>query len=162
MTTRALHHSPRKFSAFDLPAGFERVAFTIEVRGETNGCVLLTADAWGPWREMEFVLAAGGGTSRTVYIRDGKADRLPGPWSQSHLRLCGDRAVAALFTAFFRGEMALGWVADWIEEEPDDRVKGARLPWIEAHRLDPDPLTHFLTLMRCYRDKRKAKGRRER
>ncbi len=154
----SLDSLPRTFTAFDPPAGFERVKYRLDITGMPNGVVELSSKATGPWREKEFVLPrAPGVTSRTVYIRDGKADRLPGPSSSAALWLCGDRDAGRLFKSFFAGAMTLGMIADWIEDDIADRVKDVREHWLAQHRLHADQVYHFLTLMRCYRDKRKAK-----
>lgn len=57
-----------------------------------------------------------------------------------------------------RSETSLAIIADWIEDDMDDRVKDVRRHWISAHRLHEDDVYHFLTLMRCYRDGRKNKS----
>lgn len=150
----ALNRLPRQFSAFDLPPGFERVRYTLEVRGRVNGIVVLTSDATGPWREKPPLYQSG---RRIVGVTNGRDDRLPGPMSQAELHLTGDGEAGAMFASFFDGDCTLGIVADWIEDDVYDRVKLARAHMVEAHRLHPDTVTHFLLLMRCYRDRRRSK-----
>lgn len=150
----ALDSLPRMFLAFELPAGFERVTFTLEVRGKPNGCVVLKAKAEGPWREKTPSQLNG----RNHYeIVNGLGATHSGPYSEAFMTLCGDLDAGRLFKAFFAGETTLSIVADWIEDDITDRVKSVEQHWIEAHRLNADPVYHFLTLMRCYRDRRKAK-----
>lgn len=148
--------NPRSFSAFALPVGFERVAFNLNVRGLRTGVVVLTSDATGPWKEKPDTVTEFG--QRIVWVENGQPARLPGPWSKAELHLCGDRDAGSLFSSFFDGTCTLGIVADWIEDDANDRVKQCQTHWIEAHRLAPDPVTHFLLLMRCYRDHRKPKA----
>jgi hypothetical protein len=149
----ALTRLPRIYSAFALPAGFDRIRFTLEVRGLSNGVVVLNAEATGPWLPEHTPVARNG--VRYFWLKDGKPVPICGPDSGAELRLCGDREAGAMFAAFFDGRTTLGIVADWIEDDAADRVKSARHHEIDAHKLDPDPVRHFLTLMRCYRDGRK-------
>lgn len=152
----ALLSLPRKFSAFALPAGFDRTRFTLGVRGQPNGVVELNAEAVGPWKDEHTPIARNG--VRYFWMEDGRAVPVAGPESSATLWLCGDREAGAMFAAFFEGRATLGMVADWIEDDPADRVKDVRPHWMDAHKLDPDPVRHFLTLMRCYREGRKPKG----
>lgn len=153
----ALGNLPRTFSAFEPPAGFERVKYTLGVRGLSNGVVVLELDAQGPWAERPATPTTRG---RVIRLNNGAMEIDPGLSSTSTLWLCGDRDAGRMFKAFFAGETTLGIVADWIEDDIGDRVKDVREHWLTQHRLHADPVCHFLTLMRCYRDKRKinAKG----
>lgn len=150
-----LLHQTRVYTAFDLPPAFDRVKFDLRVSGQPNGVVTLLSDATGPSRTKEPLIQTG---RRIVEVMNGRDAQVPGPWSQASLELCGDTEAMHLFASFFRGQMALGWIADWVEDDAADRVRRVRHHWIDAHRLHPDPVYHFLGLMRCYRDGRKKKA----
>lgn len=96
----ALDRLPRTYSAFDLPAAFERVKFTLGVRGKPNGCVALNSNAIGPWKNVPPVVHTG---RRILQITNGEDDIITGPDSSAQLILCGDRDAGRLFKAFFAG-----------------------------------------------------------
>lgn len=150
----SLDSLPRSFSAFDMPAGFERLTFRLDIIGKPNGVIELSSKAIGPWSERPAGVTTRG---RVVRLLNGAMEIDPGLSSGAALWLCGDRDAGRLFRSFFDGSVTLGIVADWIEDDIGDRVKDVREHWLERHRLHADPVYHFLTLMRCYRDKRKAK-----
>jgi hypothetical protein len=73
------------------------------------------------------------------------------------LTLCGWDDGISLVRAVADGTATLAILADWVEDDPHNRVKSAYLPSDPDHRVCDDPVMHMLTVMRCHRPSQRRK-----
>ena len=96
-------------------------------------------------------------TSWLFSHRDPDTNAIVLEYDQCAFRLRPSDESVGMARAVADGSATLGILADWVEDDPANRVLEATLPRHERHRTSDDAVTHLLTLMRCHNPQTRRK-----